>query len=267
MLFSYAMCIYFLYDAYQSHSSISGIVQDENCQKNILFSMGLLAGFTLFYEFGRECVVSFLSILGLLIGIFGVIFIKETQEIHYIFAFLVFISIFGFMFWNTWKNEGSSSSILLFSFFAIFYISFISMIYCLVLDIKTGFFYSEITCCLIFAIFYLFLHFLSNLCPNPYLTKEINLPPSIYSSLLSNPISNINNNYESNVDIFSGIESLSEEELVLLEQSLQKGFKELFSKILTGEGMGETWVEFTGEMNGDVPSIEQIIFDRYSRCM
>ena len=219
MLFSYALCIYFLYDAYQSqcHSSISGIVQDENCQKNILFSMGLLAGFTLLYEIGRECFHSFLSILGLLIGIFGVIFIEETQEIHYLFGFLAFISIFGFMFWNTWKHSITSS--FLFPFFAIFYASFISMIYCLIFDIKTGFFYSEITCCLIFAVFYLFLHYLSNLCPNININiKEVKLP----ASFLSNPISKISfenaDYYDSNGHIFSGIESLSEEELSLLTE-------------------------------------------------
>jgi len=66
--------------------------------------MLIMTGFTVMYEYQR-CIKhvssqiwwSLVSIIVLLIGIFGVIFIPEYNPVHYIFAAAAFFAIVGFM--------------------------------------------------------------------------------------------------------------------------------------------------------------------------
>jgi hypothetical protein len=51
-----------------------------------------------------------LSIISvLLLGIFGVIYVPETNPVHYIFAAVAFFAIIGFMIWHTYYESSSGS--------------------------------------------------------------------------------------------------------------------------------------------------------------
>ena len=45
------------------------------------------------------------AIIVLLLGIFGVIYVPETNPVHYIFAAAAFFAIIGFMTWHTWWHN------------------------------------------------------------------------------------------------------------------------------------------------------------------
>ena len=112
--------------------------------------------FTVLYEIERKDIVSFMSILLLLVGIYGVILIEETQPIHYVFASTAFISIMAFMFRNISSNFLLALSILNFGLMLFLFGCILSII-----NDNTWFLISEVVFLVIFAIFYLFLHFFS----------------------------------------------------------------------------------------------------------
>ena len=115
--------------------------------------------FTVLYESGRKDIVSFVSILLLLVGIYGVILIEETQPIHYVFAFTAFISILMFMFRNRTNNKYdlflcSTNAIL-------FFLLILSIIFGQENTSTIGIFGYEIGFLIFFTIFYFTLHFRS----------------------------------------------------------------------------------------------------------
>jgi len=116
-----------------------------------MLSMGF---FTILYESGRNCWVSFMAILLLLIGIYGVILIEENQSIHYVFASTVFISILVFMGWNSFILKRSNYRI------GLCILNFVIMLFlfgCILSTIYNNnvFLISEVLFIAIFAIFYL----------------------------------------------------------------------------------------------------------------
>jgi len=115
MLSFYIIPIAYVYYKYNNNNnneskSISSILTSQDpvlltiqTRHFIAACMFIMAVFTIIYEFQR-CVKhmksswwSLSSIVLILIGIFGVIYIPETNSIHYIFAGVVFFSIIGFM--------------------------------------------------------------------------------------------------------------------------------------------------------------------------
>ena len=119
-----------------------------------MLSMGF---FTIMYESGRKCWVSFMAILLLLIGIYGVILIEENEPIHYVFASTVFLSILVFMFRNMTNNKYDiflcSANVIVF---------LLLMLYIIFGQEKTsGIFGYEIIFLILFTIFYFTLHFRS----------------------------------------------------------------------------------------------------------
>ena len=73
--------------------------------------MFVMAIFTLLYEHQR-CEMylnsarwSLSAIIVLLLGIFGVIYVPETNPVHYIFAAAAFFAIIGFMTWHTCRHD------------------------------------------------------------------------------------------------------------------------------------------------------------------
>ncbi len=129
----YFVCIYLVGRAYQDHKSISTIFQ--NCKNTILGLRIFLGIITLWYEYGRKDTVSFLSIVVLLLGIFGSITIEEGLKIHYLFAVFAFLGILTFMGRNAYLHFDSSSSLgpILFILFGIVYFLAIYMISHLIL--------------------------------------------------------------------------------------------------------------------------------------
>ena len=116
------------------------------------FFMGIMGLITIIYELERKDNTTFLLILSLLIGIYGVIKTEESGKIHYIFAGIVFLSIFGFMARNCWKNG------CFFLYFLLF-LQFL-MIISTIININNEIFYQEVLFLLNFAIFYLYLHYI-----------------------------------------------------------------------------------------------------------
>ena len=87
MLLIYAYAIYSVYTNYtESNTSISSILKQENCNDCVMNSMVLMGIFTLIYEFIREDLISFVSILFLLIGIYGLLMFDDTTWLHNMFT-------------------------------------------------------------------------------------------------------------------------------------------------------------------------------------
>ena len=87
MILCYLSPILFVYYNYNSNTSVSNIICDNNCKNYILFFMLLMGIGTLLYEFERNDVYSQLFICILLFGIYGLICINETYTIHYFLLF------------------------------------------------------------------------------------------------------------------------------------------------------------------------------------
>ena len=106
MLSLYLHTIYIVCNFYNSsNQSISSIIKNEDCNSQILKNMIYMGFFTLTYELYRNDIISFISILFLLIGIYGVILYDHTKYIHFFYCFIVFISIFIFMYNHSYKTE------------------------------------------------------------------------------------------------------------------------------------------------------------------
>ena len=148
--------------------------------------MLLMGGGTLLYENERNDTISTILIFLLLLGIYGLISINETNKIHYIFTSLVFITIICFMIRHltivgtnefTGENlESHTQAILSFSVIPFrkiwslpplfvplilsFLLELMGLIY-IIINIHGNIFFAEIFYILNFAFFYLYLHFLS----------------------------------------------------------------------------------------------------------
>jgi hypothetical protein len=97
--------------------------------------------------------------LGLVIGIFGSILVSEKQEEHFRYAELVFISILLFMGNHCiQKRDGFSIMMFLLQFDILIYL----MNYCIIEPencTDNSVFVAEVFYLLLFAIYYLYLHF------------------------------------------------------------------------------------------------------------
>ena len=165
MLVSYLACIFTIlggrYNANNSlPTTVSSTLADEKTNTIIFGSMLSMGFFTIMYESGRKCWVSFMSILLLLIGIYGVILIEETQPIHYVFASTVFISIMVFMYWNSIVPYVSkyllTLSMLNFGLMLFLFGSILSNLFFFsAIENTFWFLVSEVLFIVIFAVFYL----------------------------------------------------------------------------------------------------------------
>jgi hypothetical protein len=116
--------------------------------------MFIMAVFTILYEIRRN-LWSLALIIAVLIGIFGVIYIPETNPVHYIFAGTVFVAMIGFMIGHTLYavcGVHDNLRILLYAQILFMVVTIIG-----VLD-ETPIFAVEALFILNFAVFYLYLH-------------------------------------------------------------------------------------------------------------
>ena len=163
MIISYLACILTIiggsyYDSIPT--TVSSTLANEKTNFIIFSSMLSMGFFTIMYESGRKCWVSFMAILLLLIGIYGVILISETEPIHYVFASTAFISILVFMGWNSIVHYTSKYLLTLCVFNFVLMILLFGYILSTVFFVSlssnnTGFLVSEVLFIVIFAIFYL----------------------------------------------------------------------------------------------------------------
>ena len=117
-----------------------------------------MAGFTILYEAQRQSQRwSLITIIVLLCGIFGVIFIPEQNHTHYIFAGAAFFAIVGFMightFCGTSKDNHDNLRMLLYAQILFMVITVIGVVQ------DAAIFSIEALFLINFATFYLYLHF------------------------------------------------------------------------------------------------------------
>ena len=151
IILSYSIPLYNIYQKSFNKISVSNIICDENCQKNILIFMIIMCFFSILYEIKRSDYRSLLIIILLFIGMFGTVYINEKNNYHYLFATIVFLSIFTFMIYHYYKTK---SNIL----FYLLYIQIILLISTIIYFYKKAFFYIEVLYLLNFGIYYLYLH-------------------------------------------------------------------------------------------------------------
>ena len=153
MICCYLTPIILVYYYYNSNSSVSNIICNDDCKNIILFFMILMGGGTLLYELERNDNISTFLICLLLIGLYGLICINENNNIHYMFAFLVFVTILSFMIWHFYNKHCNHILLtsLLLEILTIFFI---------ITNIEKNIFFGEVFYILNFAFYYLYLHFI-----------------------------------------------------------------------------------------------------------
>ena len=130
--------------------------------------MFVMAIFTVLYEHQR-CEMylnsarwSLSAIVVLLLGIFGVIYVPETNPVHYIFAAAAFFAIIGFMTWHTCRHDLRLSDDLRISdnLRLLLYAQFLFMVVTVIGVLQDApIFAVEALFLMNFAVFYLYMHF------------------------------------------------------------------------------------------------------------
>ena len=139
---------------YQSNPSVSNLICDDTCKNTITYVMVLMGGGAVLYEWERGDPVSMVIIAILLVGIYGLIRITETDPTHFVFAYLAFAAIMVFMArhsylhrnnWVLWSSLG---------------VEILALLVIVAYMNTNNIFLGEIVYILNFAFFYLYLHFL-----------------------------------------------------------------------------------------------------------
>jgi len=150
MITIYLYVIYNVYNYYTiNDGSISSIIKNEECNKIVFTNMTIMSIITIFYELLRYDIFSFFSIFFVLVGIYGVIIYEHTNSIHFVYCFIVFISILVFMYNHCYKKKH-----------VLLYLSlYIQQILCAAVFLQTNIINCEIYLLANFAFFYIYLHF------------------------------------------------------------------------------------------------------------
>jgi hypothetical protein len=152
MLLCYLSPILIVYYNYTSNNSVSNIICNDNCKHYILFFMVLMGIGTILYELERNDIYSQILMYLLVIGICGLIYVNETDIIHYYFAFVVFITILLFMIRHCYLTK---CNIILISSLCLEILT----LFFIIINMNENIFYGEIIYILNFAFYYLYLHF------------------------------------------------------------------------------------------------------------
>jgi hypothetical protein len=125
----------------------------------IAVCMFIMAAFTIAYEYERQA-WSMFAIVTLLIGIFGVIFIPEHDQAHYIFAATAFFAIVGFMTGHTLCISATDADDIHDILRILLYAQFLFMLVTVIGVLQdAAIFAVEVLFLLNFAVFYLYLHY------------------------------------------------------------------------------------------------------------
>jgi len=155
-LIIYQFPIIYIYLYYNNNSSISSIISDKKLKYIILFFMLLMGIIIILYEYKRNNIYSLISISILLISIYGLIYFNEGHLYHYIFSCIAFASIIFFMFQMCVLHYNKKPCYILIIFLLIQIILFILIIK----EFNNSIFFYEVFYLVIFAIFYLYIHFI-----------------------------------------------------------------------------------------------------------
>jgi hypothetical protein len=150
MIIIYLYVIRNVYHYYtKNDSSISSIIKNKECNEIVFINMCAMGVVTLVYELLRCDVCSFFSIVFILVGIYGVVLYDHTMDIHYVYCFIVFISILLFMYNHCCKIK----DIILYSSLCV------QGVLCSLIFMETNILNCEIYLLANFAFFYIYLHF------------------------------------------------------------------------------------------------------------
>jgi len=158
MITTFLFLVAYIYCNYCKNPSISNIITSDDCKYIILLGMIVMNIFTILYEIERKDDISLLIIIFLLIGIYGVIFIKEENNNHYIFAGIVFLAIISFMAKHFLYNKKNKKNDILFILLLLQSLLFIITLS----NLDNNIFFLEVFYIITFAIFYIVLHFTNN---------------------------------------------------------------------------------------------------------
>jgi len=155
MITTFLLLVAYIYCNYCKNPSISNIITSDDCKYIILVGMIIMNIFTILYEIERKDNISLVIIIFLLLGIYGVIFIKEENNIHYVFAAIVFLAIISFMIKHFTCNKENDILFILVLLQSLLFIITLS-------NLDNNIFFLEVFYIIIFAIFYIVLHFTNN---------------------------------------------------------------------------------------------------------
>lgn len=148
IIYLYVICnVYHYYTI--NDGSISSIIKNKECNEIVFINTSAMGIVTLIYEFFRNDIFSFFSIVFILIGIYGVLLYDHTMNIHFVYCFIVFISILLFMCNHCCKVK----DIILYSSLCV------QGILCSIIFLETNIINCEIYLLANFAFFYIYLHF------------------------------------------------------------------------------------------------------------
>jgi hypothetical protein len=153
MISCYLVPIFIVCTEPQKFTSISEIICDDKCKYIIFTAMIAMGVLSLLYEYQRKDAVSFYAILFLLANIYCLIFVNEKVQMHYLFAFLAFVSILFFMIWHC-KQQNNIIKFMLALQLVFFAVTCISNCY------NYDIFIFEVLFLANFALYYLYLHYI-----------------------------------------------------------------------------------------------------------
>ncbi len=148
-------CVGYHYQS-EKNDSISSVLNMPECQMTIFGGMVSMGIFTLWYEWERGPILSFITMICILIGIYGVILIKEDTSIHYLFGALIFFGMIVFMGIHSSVFPHRSVAYGMIGVHSLFSLILIGL--CM---INCDIFLCEVVLVLLFAVYYLYLHYLS----------------------------------------------------------------------------------------------------------
>lgn len=150
MFICYSIPIIYIFLYYKNNKSISHIISNGTTNNTVLYPMIFMFIFTIMYEVKRNNLLSLIIIIFLIIGIIGVIFIDKYM--HYIYAYIVFLSIILFMIYHT---------IIIYTNNILYNLVYINSLVALniIENNNNDIFIQEILYIGIFALFYTILHF------------------------------------------------------------------------------------------------------------
>jgi len=153
MIISYTIPILYVYNRFQPNNTLSDIICDQSCKNTILYSMCVMGIFTFLYEIQRKDIESILYIVIILFSIYGLLQNSVETMSHYFYATVCFFCIFFFMVHHTFLTNSN----ILFIFTLINYL----IILFITIFIKDDMIIGECAFLFLFALFYLYLHFIS----------------------------------------------------------------------------------------------------------
>ena len=153
MILLYLLAIICVYDySINNNYSISDVLK--KCNYDVIIIMFLMGLLTIIYEYylinNKKTLSSFITIIFLLFGLYGLLLIDNNYLIHYVFAFIVFISILLYMIFNCHIYNCYKLKILLILELVIS----IFMLY----NFDKEIFYQEVLLLIIFAIYFFIVH-------------------------------------------------------------------------------------------------------------